>query len=173
MPDARTGTLPCADPWRRFMSAAYEFVVLFGLVVFFGYGFSALTRFHGVPGPMRWGFQAFLFLVLGAYFVWFWSEGRRTLPMKTMSLLIVTPDGGAPSRAQALLRYLWAWATLLLPVAGAWWGRTGWPLLLLALPFGWTLFDRDRRALYDVLAGTRLVVTPPTPARPGRAPPTG
>jgi len=25
------------------------------------------------------------------------------------------------------------------------------------LPFGWTLFDRDRRALYDVIAGTRLV----------------
>jgi uncharacterized RDD family membrane protein YckC len=31
-------------------------------------------------------------------------------------------------------------------------------LLLLPIPFAWALFDRDRRALYDVLAGTRLVV---------------
>ena len=35
--------------------------------------------------------------------------------------------------------------------------RSGWLYLLALVPFAWTLFDRDRRALYDVIAGTRLV----------------
>jgi uncharacterized RDD family membrane protein YckC len=30
--------------------------------------------------------------------------------------------------------------------------------ILFLLPIAWTLIDKDKRALYDVLAGTRLVV---------------
>ena len=150
------------------MGAVYETVVLFGVVVFFGYGFSALLQFRGEPGAMRWGFQAFLFLVVGAYFAWFWSEGRRTLPMKTVSLLLVGPGNARVTLARAWARYALAWVMIVLPLAGAWY-LTGWFALLLPIPFLWSLFDRERRALYDVLAGTRLVVHEPSP--PKAAPP--
>jgi uncharacterized RDD family membrane protein YckC len=154
---AAASRLPSAGLWRRFMGAVYEGVVLFGVVVFFGYGFSALAQFRGEPGALRWTFQAFLFLVVGAYFVWFWSEGRRTLPMKTVALRLVDGRDRPVSRARAALRYLCAWALLLAPVAAAWFAHPAW-LLLLPLPFAAAALDADRRTLYDRLAGTRLVV---------------
>ncbi len=140
------------------MSAVYESVVLFGVVVFFGYGFSALVRFQGEPGPMRWAFQAFLFVVLGAYFVWFWSNGRRTLPMKTVGLRLLDRDGRPVGTGRAAVRYTWCWAMLLAPVGAAWQGGAPAWLLALPVPFLWALLDPQRRTLYDRLAGTRLVV---------------
>jgi uncharacterized RDD family membrane protein YckC len=158
--------LPPAGTWRRFMGAVYEAVVLFGVVVFFGYGFSALTQFRGDPGLLRWAFQAFLFLVMGVYFAWFWSNGRRTLPMKAVSLQLVDGGGAAVTPPRAAARYVLAWAMLVAPLAAAW-GLSAWFALLLPVPFFWSMFDRERRALYDVIAGTRLVVreTPPAQRR--------
>jgi uncharacterized RDD family membrane protein YckC len=158
---AADAALAPAGLWRRSMAATYESVLLFGVVVFFGYGFSALLRFHGAPGPMRWAFQAFLFVVVGAYFVWFWSRGRRTLPMKTVGLWLVDADGRAPTPARAALRYACAWLLLLAPAAAASAGGPAW-LLLLPVPYFWAAFDRQRRTLYDRLSGTRLVVEPGT-----------
>jgi len=149
-----------AGVWRRFMGATYEGVILFAVVVFFGYGFSALFRFQGSPGGLRWAFQGFLFLVLAAYFIWFWSAGRRTLPMKTVAIRLVDRAGRPLTAARAAGRYLWAWALLLAPVAAAQQLGQAWPLWLLPIPFGWALFDPSRSALYDRLAGTRLVVDP-------------
>jgi uncharacterized RDD family membrane protein YckC len=168
VPDPATpaSRLPPAGTWRRFMGAVYEGVILFGVLVFFGYGFSALTQFRGESGLLRWAFQAFLFLVVGAYFVWSWSHGRRTLPMKAVSLQLVGRDHAAVTTARAALRYLVAWTMLVAPIAAAstW---SGWFALLLPVPFFWSLFDRERRALYDVASGTLLVVkeTPPAQRR--------
>jgi uncharacterized RDD family membrane protein YckC len=139
------------------MGASYETVVLFAVIVFFGYAFSALAQFKGEPGPLRWVFQAYLFVVIGAYFVWFWSEGRRTLPMKTVGLRLLDATDRPVSRPRAALRYLLAWTMLLAPALAAWWLAPAW-LALLALPFGAALLDGERRTLYDRLAGTRLVV---------------
>jgi uncharacterized RDD family membrane protein YckC len=146
------------------MGAVYEGVILFGVVVFFGYGFSALTQFRGEPGLLRWGFQGFLFLVVGAYFVWFWSNGRRTLPMKAVSLQLVGRDGAAVSTGRAALRYLLAWTMLVAATAAAS-TLSAWFALLLPVPFFWSLFDRERRALYDVAAGTLLVVKETKPVQ--------
>jgi hypothetical protein len=151
------------------MGATYETVVLFAVVVFFGYGFSALAQFRGEPGPLRWIFQAYLFGVVGAYFVWFWSEGRRTLPMKTVSLRLVDNADRPLTRSRAALRYVVAWALLLAPVAAAWFVAPAW-LLAVALPFVAALADRDRRTLYDRAAGTRLVVDDARPDRAGAPP---
>lgn len=152
-PDAE---LPDADPWRRFMCVAYEGVILFGVVFFFAYGFSALTRFNGQPGPMRWAFQGFMVLVLGVYFVWSWSNGRRTLPMKTMGVRLVDAHGRPASTRRAIVRYLAAiagWVAALGLAAGV----HAAAILLVAVPFAWALVDRRRRTLYDLASGTRLV----------------
>ena len=148
--------MPPATPWRRMMCIAYECILLFGVLFFFGYGFSALVQFKGAPGPLRWAFQGFVFLVLAAYFTWSWSEGRRTLPMKTMMVTVVTDEGSPLRRGQAFLRFVAAFAMLVIAAAagsfvhGALW-------LLMLVPFVWALVDRDRRTLYDLATGTRLV----------------
>ena len=148
--------MPPASPWRRMMCIAYECILLFGVLFFFGYGFSALVQFKGAPGPLRWAFQGFVFLVLAAYFTWSWSEGRRTLPMKTMMVSVVTDEGSPLRRGQAFLRFFAAFAMLVIAAAagsfvhGALW-------LLILVPFLWALVDRDHRTLYDLATGTRLV----------------
>ncbi len=151
-----------ATVWRRFMSAAYESVILFGVVFFFGYAFSSLFRvkFNGqLNGPMV-AFQIWMMLVLALYFAWFWSNGRRTLPMKTMAVKLVDSRGGDVSPARAALRYFIAGLTYLIIFAAMRYIHYGCAALLL-LPFFWSIFDRQQRALYDVLAGTRLILSDP------------
>ncbi|MDO4682212.1 MAG: RDD family protein [Lautropia sp.] len=98
-----------ASTWRRLMCVVYEAIILFGVIFFFGYAFSALTQFTGAEGWLRTAFQAFMFLVLGAYFSWFWSNGRWSLPMKTIGVKLVrslpgadTPQPGGPDTPDRL-----------------------------------------------------------------------
>ena len=166
-----TSTLPApnppASPWRRLMACIYEGVLLFGVVFFFGYAFSAVTRHQNQSAELRWAFQGWIFLVLAVYFVWFWTNGRRTLPMKTVGLRLLAPDGHALSRSRALVRYVAAWATAALPLWVA--AQTSYPLsiplavALIAVAPLCVLIDHQRRAPWDFVAGTRMVWDASTP----------
>lgn len=85
--------------------------------------------------------QAWLFVLTGAYFVYCWTHGGQTLPMKTWRIRLITQEGGAVTARVAIKRYLFALISL---AAGG-------------LGFVWALMDRDRQFLHDRLAGTRLV----------------
>lgn len=146
------------------MCVAYEGVILFGVVFFFGYGFSALTQFKGSAGILRNAFQFFMFAVLAVYFVWFWANGRRTLPMKTMHVRLVDKAGAPVTARRAGARFIlactgWALGLLLAAQMHPQGLLVALPLGLLVamLPFSWALFDAQRRTLYDVLSGTRLI----------------
>nr|WP_224788814.1 RDD family protein [Pandoraea terrae] len=147
---------------RRGLSMIYESLLLFGVLFLAGYLFSALTQQRNAL-MYRHAMQAWLFLVLGAYFVWFWCHGGQTLAMKTWKIRLVDTHGRAPSAGRAIGRYLLAWLWVL-PAAALDWalGLTGWASV--AVLVGWlTLwastmrFDRDHQFLHDRLAGTRLV----------------
>lgn len=104
-----------------------------------------------------------LFAVLAAYFVWCWSNGRRTLAMKTWRLRLVrAADGAVPTPRLALSRYLAAWIGPALAVAAyAVLSRYGWgahAAWLVALNFLWAFVDPDRQFLHDRVAGTRIVM---------------
>lgn len=145
------------------MGFAYEAIILFGVVWFADYAFSALTQFRGHPGALRTAFQWFTLGVLAVYFTGFWSEGRRSLPMKTMHLQLQTRDGGNVSIARAFVRFAVATTLAVGAVAAGYYVHPAAYMLLL-VPYLWTLVDRDRRALHDVIAGTRLAHVDPNPA---------
>lgn len=162
---AQRSLAPAADPWRRFMGFAYEAIILFGVVWFADYAFSALTQFRGHPGALRTAFQWFTLGVLAVYFTGFWSEGRRSLPMKTLSLQLQTRDGRDVEIGRAFLRFVVATALAVGALAAGYFVH-GALYALLVVPYLWTLVDRDRRALHDVIAGTRLAhVDPPRALR--------
>lgn len=102
-----------------------------------------------------------LFALLAAYFVWCWSDGRRTLAMKTWKLRLVRADGGAVAPKVALLRYLATWVGPALAVAAyAGLARFGWgahAAWLVAFNFLWAFVDRERLFLHDRIARTRIV----------------
>jgi len=115
-----------------------------------------------VPAPPeRVALFCLTFAALAAYFVWCWSNGRRTLAMKTWRLRLVTAEGGVVSPKLALLRFLAAWAGPALAIAAyAALSRAGlgaYAAWLVAFNFLWAFIDRDRQFLHDRIARTRLV----------------
>ncbi|MBC7939239.1 MAG: RDD family protein, partial [Chitinophagaceae bacterium] len=72
---------------RRLACFVYEGVLLFGVVMLAGLLYGVLTdQRHALVGST--GLQVFVFLVLGLYFVWFWSRHGQTLAMRTWHLRV-------------------------------------------------------------------------------------
>ncbi len=154
--------------YESLLVAAIVLVAGFALAPFVSPGSAAGAPLLTVPGPAALVFQfCALFAVLAAYFVWSWSDGRRTLPMKTWQLALVTPGGGALTRRIALARYLAAWIGPVLAVLTWSLAHSRWSVLLLATNYCWVWFDRDGQFLHDRIAGSRVVNT----SKPGRSAP--
>ena len=148
---------------RRMAAFVYEGVLLFGVLFVAGYLYSTLTQQrHALQGQT--GLQAFVFIVLGLYFVVFWTRGGQTVAMRAWHIRLVTHDGGPVGRARAFARYLasWIWFVpalvsarlaglhsavemLALIVVGV----VVYALLALAHP--------QRQFWHDALCGTRIV----------------
>jgi uncharacterized RDD family membrane protein YckC len=126
---------------RRLLGMGYELLLILALlavaVLLPHLLIAASTHYLATP-LVLW---AHLFATLLAYFVWFWSHGRQTLPMKTWRIRLVTHDGLPLRPTQALWRYLWSWPSILLGGVG----------------LIWALIDREGQFLHDRLAGTRLI----------------
>ena len=117
----------------------YEGLVVFSIlligflipqVVLSGFGMN-------LTGKLLW---LHVLILLMLYFLWCWLNGGQTLPMKTWKLRITSWDGSRLRPAQALLRYLAAWPSILFFGAGLF----------------WALFDKDKQFLHDRIAGTAI-----------------
>lgn len=163
---------PLAGFFRRWAALLYEALLLVAIVFIASFLLTPLVS----PGTSARGdlvmpsstarvvsFVA-LFTLGAAFFVYSWSEGRRTLPMKAWRLALVTDATAPVPRRVALLRYVAAWigpalaivAFALLAPRGL--SALAWPLLFL----NWlaALVDPQRQFLHDRLAGTRIIVSP-------------
>lgn len=150
--------------WRRMACWLYEGVLLFAVVFFAGWLFSTLGQVRSATGSQRHLLQAFLFVVVGVYFIWCWIHGQ-TLAMKTWGIRIVDRQGRPLTPRRALLRYLLSWIWLLPPLAalspftlGA--GESA--VLILGWVVVWALlarFQPEHQFWHDVWAGTRLMAS--------------
>ena len=80
-------------------------------------------------------------ILLGAYFVFFWSTAGQTPGMRALGLRVVAAEGGWPRVGRSVVRYLVAVLTLA----------------PLGIGLVTVLFDERRRAVYDFAAGTVVV----------------
>lgn len=158
-----------AGLWRRFGAFVHELLFLVAYLFIVGLIFAAFSgesmqagRPQILSGPVAILQQLYLITTIGLYFVFFWTHGRRTLAFKTWQLRLVdaASDALAPTRKQAIIRYVATWigpalALLVFTQIG---GSSG-PLWLFALlsNFVWAVIDRDRQFLHDRIAGTRIV----------------
>jgi uncharacterized RDD family membrane protein YckC len=156
-----------AGLWRRFGAFVHELLFLVAYLFIVGLIFAAFSgesmsagRPQILSGPIAVFQQLYLFVTIGAYFIFFWIKGRRTLAFKTWHLRLLDDAGNAPSMKRAVIRYLATWIGPALAVAlfavggkaiGAWW------ILALFANFLWAIFDRERRFLHDRIARTRVV----------------
>jgi uncharacterized RDD family membrane protein YckC len=150
---------------RRMACWLYEGMLMFGVVFIAGYLFSTLSQTRNALDN-RHGLQAFLFVVFGIYFTWFWAKGQ-TLAMKTWDIRLVDKHGLPVSQPRALLRYALSWLWFLPPLAALAPFRLPGPEYVV-LVTGWVLvwallsrFHPQRQFWHDALAGTRLISSPP------------
>lgn len=127
---------------RRFASLFYDALLLTAVLWCAGLPFAAIEQYLGAA-HVRAVYQLYLAAVAGIYFTWQWTHGGATLAMKTWRLKLVSCDGDALTRRQAIVRYVAA-------LGG---------LALFAIGFLWPLVDRDRAFLHDRIARTRIVRT--------------
>jgi uncharacterized RDD family membrane protein YckC len=146
----------------------YEAMLMFGVLFISGWIFSTLLQQrHALY--LRNALQDWLFLVIGIYFVWFWTHGGQTLAMKTWRIRLVTADGHDIGVKRAVGRYLLAWLWVLPGLAAAWtMGAKNWMLVMIpaANVLLWALtayLDPQRQFLHDRIAGTRIVTVPDMP----------
>jgi uncharacterized RDD family membrane protein YckC len=84
-------------------------------------------------------------LLAGSYLVLFWSGAGRTPGMNLLRLRVRDRSGGPPSVGRAIVRALATWISII-------------PLFAGYLP---VLFDRRRRGLPDLIAGTEVIYFEP------------
>ena len=125
---------------RRFGSLCYETLLLAAILLVSGGVFVFLSNDLDIA-LRRPLLQLFLVAVTVAYFVYSWTHGGQTLPMKTWRIRVVTREGDAISLRIGAYRYLFA----LLGIG------------LCGIGLMWALIDRDRQFLHDRLAGTKIV----------------
>jgi uncharacterized RDD family membrane protein YckC len=158
---------------RRLAAFVYEGVLLFGVLMISALVYGLVTQQRHALVGMH-GLQAFLFLVLGLYFGWFWTHGGQTVAMKTWHIRLQTKAGHPVPAARAALRYLWSWlwfvpALLWSQLSGL---RSG-AEVALALSLGMLVYAAStrlhptRQYWHDLLSGTRLVQVRPPPRRGG------
>jgi uncharacterized RDD family membrane protein YckC len=151
--------------WRRMACWLYEGILMFGVVFISGYLFGTLSQTRNAMDN-RHALQAFLFVVFGIYFVWFWAKGQ-TLAMKTWHIRVVDRHGAALTQTRALLRYVLSWVWFIPPlVAVAPYHLSGpeTAVLLVGWVAIWALlsrFQREGQFWHDAWAGTRLVTSEP------------
>ena len=141
---------PYAGLVSRAVALAIDAVALtIGFAVASGVLGLILSLFTAVevssPGAVL-GAAAMWSLVVGGYFVLFWTLTGETPGMRLMALRVIDRDGGPLGFGQALLRLVGA--------------------ILAAIPFfaGYLLIlvDDRRRGLHDMIAGTTVVYAPKT-----------
>lgn len=156
---------------RRMACWLYEGMLLFGVVFLAGYLFGTLSQTRNALDNRHF-LQAFMLVVLGIYFVWFWSKGNgQTLAMKTWHIRVLDAQGRPLSQSRALLRYAMSWLWWLPPLAVLYPFDLP-PLEVLVLMAGWIMvwallsrFHPKKQFWHDAWAGTQLVHQAPTPKR--------
>lgn len=134
--------LPPARLTRRLIAGVYDWLLVIAIMMVISVPLVALRNDAVAPGDNL--YRVVLFVVAAAFFAGFWSRGGQTLGMRAWRLRLINTDGSDVTLRTALLRYAYAWVSLLPAGLGFW----------------WALIARDTRTWHDRWSGTRLVETP-------------
>jgi uncharacterized RDD family membrane protein YckC len=145
---------------RRVGAIVYDALAVTAIVMVVGLLCQLATAGHVTEGThIAWWYQPLQGLVVAAYFLVSWTRGGQTLGMRPWRIRVAALDGRRVTPARALLRL--AVGALPLFGLGIFWVATmrwalwapvvGWAIWLLP-----AVFDKRRRALHDLAAGTLL-----------------
>lgn len=137
-----------APLWRRIAALFYDLLVL--VAIWMATSALILLAFQGKvdvahqPPLYHHLLQTALLLVTALYFIASWRKGGQTIGMRAWRVRIVDAMDQPPDLRRCLLRFACALLSLLALGAG----------------FFFCLFDPQRRAWHDRMAGTRMLRLP-------------
>lgn len=151
-----------APAWRRFAAIVYDVLAVVAIVMVVGLLAQMATggRLFDDHGRMlTWWYQPLQGLVVATYFLLSWMRGGQTLGMRPWRIRVTDAKGAPVEWKRALVRLVVAALPLTLVLiypltsmkAALWAPVIGWLVLLVP-----SLFDRRRRAIHDMVAGTEL-----------------
>ena len=130
------GALPPAGFWIRAGALLIDVVCVMAAEMAFGFFMGALAEDRLAAAASR----AFRFLASPCYFVLLhWARGQ-TLGKMAFHIRVVSRDGGPLSFGRAALRHLGSWLSAV----------------ILGIGYLVAAFRADKRALHDLIAGTRV-----------------
>ena len=168
---AELNLLPSPSFWRRVSCTLYEQLVLLGVIAFtFLLPNLGLGILFGIALP-SWLTFLYLYLVLGLYFVWYWTKSGQTLAMQTWRIRMIGPRGFNLTRRQAMRRYVFGSLWLVPCVLLQWYfGLQKWQIIEMLFAVALFLWPLSiylhrvsasvRQGIPDRLAKTRLVELP-------------
>ena len=171
MTPTELNALPAPNFWRRVSCCLYEQLVLLGVVALtFLVPNLLLGMMFGMVLP-SWLSFLYLYLVLGIYFVWYWTKSGQTLAMQTWRVRLIAGNGFHLTRPQAIRRYIYGSLWIAPCVLLQWiFHLEKWQIIEMIFTvalFIWPLsiyLDRResglRQSLPDRLAGSKLVELP-------------
>jgi len=118
----------------------YELLTVIA-IVFVSAGLFLWVAGDATQGAKRLLLQVFLWLVVGAYFIWCWRQSGQTLAMQAWKLKLTGDDNQLLSVNIAILRYVLATLSLV----------------LCGLGFLWAIVDSQHLFLHDRLLKSRVV----------------
>jgi uncharacterized RDD family membrane protein YckC len=125
---------------RRLGAILYDLLMILAILMISTWLLMPLTGGNPIrPGDLA--YQLYLLLVCSGYYIGFWVFGGQTVGMRAWRIKLQTLAGTPLSWEQATKRLLWAVLTLIPCGLGLW----------------VALFQKQRRAWYDVLAGTIVI----------------
>lgn len=111
-------------------------------IVFVSAGFFLWLAGDATHGVKRLLLQIFLWLVVGAYYVWCWHKSGRTLAMQAWKFKLLDQHNHLLDLNLAIARYVLATLSLV----------------LCGLGFLWAIIDRQHLFLHDRILKTRIAV---------------
>jgi uncharacterized RDD family membrane protein YckC len=118
----------------------YELLTVMA-IIFVRAGLFLWVAGDATQGAKRLLLQIYLWLTVGAYFVWCWQKSGRTLAMQAWRFKLIGNDNQLLSLKLAMLRYV-------LATIG---------IIFCALGFLWALVDRQHLFLHDRLLKSRII----------------
>lgn len=154
---------------RRLAAMIYDWVAMLALVMVVGMICQVATHGQligtGAQVVTPWWYLALQYLVVAAYFVVSWRLGGQTLGMRPWRMRLRMVNGKPLRLPATILRAAVVSLPLLVhpighdvpPEVAMWTALIAWFLFFVV-----ALFNRRRRALHDLAAGTEIVhaVTP-------------
>lgn len=127
---------------RRLAAMLYDSLIVLSLLLIATALITPLAHKHHFSPNNHW-FQAYLMLIVLAFYLGFWCHKGQTLGMLAWQFKVQTIQGQRLTPYQASQRFMLALISLACAGIGLF----------------WQWFDKDNRSLYDRLSNTELVMT--------------